>query len=195
PSAKTVWLAAGEPDQQKDMLPFGWLLVEVLSVGGQRPQECDPLKAVCETHLGPARTWAARQVRMAEERARQRAEQEARRRQEEEQVQLRAEELLRLARLEADRKARRAAMSEEERAIEDLRGVYEADKRANRTEPGGELASRRVELLKQAKTWESAELRRRAAALIAETTQWLPWGGKQAEGGGRTERAGGTANN
>lgn len=175
PSAKTVWLAAGEPAQQKDMLPFGWLLVEVFPPGGERHIECDGLKTVCETHLGPARTWAARQVQVAQERAREQAEHEARRRQEEEQAQQRAEELQRVARLEAERLAKLAAMSEEEHAIEDLRAIYEADKKVNRKEPQGELAGRRVGLLRQAKAWESAEMRGKAADLIEETVRWLPW--------------------
>jgi CRISPR-associated protein Csm5 len=179
PSAKTDWLGAQKLYQQENMLPFGWLLVEVFPVGGQPPEECEELKTACETHLGPARTWAARQAHIAAEMARQKAQEDARRRQQEEQDRLRAEEKLRAAKLEADRTSRLAAMSDEERAIEDLRALYERDKNAGRKEPQGELASRRVNLLRQAKGWDSAEIRRKAADLIEETARWLPWGGNK----------------
>ena len=68
-------------------------------------------------------------------------------------------------------------MSPEERSIEDLRAVYEAEKKAGRREPQGQLANRRVDLLRQAKTWESAEMRQKAAELIEETARWLRWAG------------------
>jgi CRISPR-associated protein Csm5 len=155
--AKTIWLGAEQPNQQRDMLPFGWLLVEVFEKGSQRLQECDELKTLCERHLDRARAWAARQAQMAEESMRRLAEDEARRRQED------------------DRQAKLASMSEEERAIDDLRRIYERDKNAGRREPQGELANRRVDLLRKAKEWQSAEMRRKAADLIEETAGWLPW--------------------
>jgi CRISPR-associated protein Cmr6 len=71
------------------------------------------------------------------------------------------------------------AMNPEERAIEVLREIYDRDKSAGRKEPGGELNNRRVELLRNAKNWESSELRRKAADLIDETLRWLPWAGNK----------------
>ncbi|MEW5977190.1 MAG: RAMP superfamily CRISPR-associated protein [Acidobacteriota bacterium] len=173
--AKTVWLAAREPGNQQELLPFGWLLVEVAAGADRYPETCSALKKVCESHLRPARDWAARQAQLAEERAQQQAESEARRRQEEQQARLRVEQEQRAARLDAERQARLAAMSPEERAIEDLRVLYDGEKAANRKEPQGELAQRRAELLKQAKSWSAAEMRRKAAELIEETTRWVPW--------------------
>ncbi len=42
------------------------------------------------------------------------------------------------------------------------------------------------ELLRQAKSWQSAEIRRKAAELIEETVRWLDWGGNKQK---RAERA------
>jgi CRISPR-associated protein Cmr6 len=67
------------------------------------------------------------------------------------------------------------SMSPEEREIETLRSRFEADKAAGGPEPQGELASLRVELLRNAQQWESTELRRQAAELIEETERWLSW--------------------
>ena len=77
-------------------------------------------------------------------------------------------------------------MSKEERAIHELRVLYERERGTGHMNPGGELANRRVALLKQARDWESAEMRRGAADLIRETLEWIPWGGNKEK---RAERA------
>ncbi|HXH02920.1 MAG TPA: RAMP superfamily CRISPR-associated protein [Candidatus Competibacteraceae bacterium] len=174
-SAKTVWLAAGERDQRKDMLPFGWLLVEILPADSQQPHESDTLKTACEMHLASARAWAARQAEKASARAQAQAAQEARRQQEEEQARLRAEQAARAAQAEAERQARLAAMSEEERAIEELRTWLEADKAAGRNEPQGRLTNRLAELMRQAGAWEPA-VRSQLADLAEAIYGFVGWG-------------------
>lgn len=163
-SPTTVWLAAEEPDQGSEMLPFGWLFVEVFPGDDGEPGDCDALRKLCDSYVAPMREWVLRQEELAEERARQRQEKEARQLREKQAAKARAEE-----------EARLAAMSSEERTIEKLRRIYEADKAANRREPQGELANCRAELLREAATWESNEMRRKAAALIEETISLIPW--------------------
>jgi len=164
-SAKTIWLAAKEARQRTEMLPFGWILVEVMPMDGSDETASQSLKDICECSLGSdLRSWAENQAQLAEERMRQQIEKEAQR--------LRREEVIRL---KEEEQAMLAALSPEERAIEDLRKIYEADKAANRRDAGGELANCRIELLKRAKEWQDPELRRKAADLISQTTKLIPW--------------------
>lgn len=99
-------------------------------------------------------------------------------------VEPRATELAARNELEAEYRA----LSREERAIKELRASYERDQAAGRREPQGELASRRVDLLRQAKSWESAELRSKAADLIEETVRWMDWPKRKREDRNRQVR-------
>lgn len=86
-----------------------------------------------------------------------------------------AEQSAREEQQQAEEEARLSAMSPEEREVESLRQLLEANRAAGRKEPQGELAGRRVALLRAAREWESEALRQRAADLIEETARWLPW--------------------
>ena len=72
-----------------------------------------------------------------------------------------------------------AKLSSEERQIEELRKRLEADKAANRKEPGGPLNEQRLKLLQAALEWQDTELRKRAATLLRETAKFLPWAKKR----------------
>ena len=72
-----------------------------------------------------------------------------------------------------------AKLSSEERQIEELRKRLEADKAANRKEPGGTLNEQRLKLLQAALEWQDTEFRKQAATLLRETAKFLPWAKKR----------------
>jgi CRISPR-associated protein Csm5 len=145
PAAKTLWLATDERQSQRNLLPFGWLLVEPY----QDPAELPQWPATARD-LGVAGWRAAVESRKARLRAeaaeaeRRRAEREA-----EEQEVRRAED---------ERTARLASLSEEGRKLEGLRTLLARDSAANRKEAGGELANQLVSLLKEAgESWSGPD--------------------------------------
>lgn len=119
-SAKTVWLAADGKDQSTNLLPFGWVLVELLPLDApiaDRPE----LEAACEPHLTSARSFAKK---LAEQQARfaaTREQVETRRREEEERERQAEEEAARRAREEEEKKARFATMTENMRRVEQFK--------------------------------------------------------------------------
>lgn len=167
PAAKTWWLAAREEDDQRGLIPFGWLLVEI----GELP-DWPKARSLTEARHREQAAWLekvlARQRQLTDQlaeiqhRQRERDEAEAeRRRQEEEQAR------------------RLKDMSEEEKLIEAVRQRLEHDRQAGRKETGGELNQQRLKLLEAALTWEDPDLRRQAAELLEETARFLPWAKKR----------------
>lgn len=151
-TAKTFWLAANDKDQQKNLLPFGWLLVEVQPLDSS-PEDWLDLKAACEPYLTDARILAAKFAEKQEVFAQIRIQVETKRREEAEQAQQYAEEQARLAQAEAERKAQLAAMSEEERAVADLKSLFEDEAHRATLKAGGATVNRLNELLAQAEDW------------------------------------------
>ncbi|WJW76672.1 type III-B CRISPR module RAMP protein Cmr6 [Thiohalobacter sp. IOR34] len=90
-----------------------------------------------------------------------------------------AEEQRREHMVAAQEKARLEAMSEEERLIDAVRQQLEADRAANRREPGGPLNEQRLHLLEQALEWQDGHWRCQAAQLLRETARHLPWSKKR----------------
>ena len=174
-TAKTLWLAADEKDQSTNLLPFGWLLIELhpmeIPVTGW-PQ----LEAVCEPHLAAARAFkdklAAQQIRLEQAKA----EAEARRREEEEEARLAAEEEARRQREEDDHQVRLATLTPNLRRIEELKTAFAAraeQLRGGKDRQNADYHQRAQKLAKDALEggdW-SVEEKRAAADAIAE---WLP---------------------
>ncbi len=69
----------------------------------------------------------------------------------------------------------KAAMTMEQRAIDELNGWFNEDKQASKKEPGGRLANRLNELLKEALPWPVEE-RKDLAKLAEEIYGYLGWG-------------------
>jgi len=175
PSAKTVWLAAAKLDQPSDMLPFGWLLVEIHPFTGALP-ECGPLRTGCDAHLETARAWAARHAQRAAELEKARTEAAARRQAEEAEARRRAEEIARAAQAESERQARLAAMTPEERAIDEFRAFYLAEKTEGKYRAGSIFDEKRLAFFRQALAWTDVAGRQAAAALLQETIRdWTGW--------------------
>ncbi len=132
-AAKTWWLAAADKDQQKNLLPFGWLFAEVLPLIDNIPVWPE-LQAICAPYLIEAERFADKlTAKVAEiEQAGRRVE--AKRLKEEEEMRRRATEHQREMEAEAERKARReaelAALNPFERGIEEF-----LDRRPDKSQP------------------------------------------------------------
>ena len=132
-AAKTWWLAAANKDQQQNLLPFGWLLVEVLPLTDHTPVWPD-LQAICAPHLTEAGQLAGKlTAKIAEIEQAGRAI-ETRQLKEEEEGRRRAAEHQREMEAETERKARReaelAALNPFERKIEEF-----LDRRPDKNQP------------------------------------------------------------
>lgn len=124
------WLAAADTQARTRMLPFGWLLVELHPMDQAQPdgREMQEVLAGLSTEYAG---WIDRE----RERMRQQAETEAQRQVEEQARQAAA--------------AIEAALSPEQKTIADLQRWFEEDQGAKRKEPGGRVANRLNELLKE----------------------------------------------
>ncbi|MFZ5534456.1 MAG: RAMP superfamily CRISPR-associated protein [Pseudomonadota bacterium] len=153
----TWWLAASDEKQRTDLLPFGWVLVEVSGID-EPAADWPDLREALASNLERLRAWAARRQaedqRLAEQRELALAEQTA----------------------AATREAARVVMTERQRAIDDfaayMQGRYNA-LRGRLMRPNGEEHDRARKLAKAAldgSDW-TAEERRAAADAIAH---WLP---------------------
>lgn len=144
-AAKTLWLAANDKDQRADLLPFGWVLVEVTDGEAEAPGWA-ALEELCAPWQEDARRFAEREqlrrAAQAEWRARREAEAtEARRRADEE------------AAREAAEAARLASLSANQQRLEDLLARQTP---ANRRQgPGSQLYGELRSLLQEAASgWE-----------------------------------------
>lgn len=138
------------------MLPFGWLLVEL------HPEESEPpdWSATREILTGIPTDYSV-WIEREQQRTRQRAEMEVRRKTEEQARQ--------------DTAAAEATLSPEQKAIAELRRWFDEERAAKRREPGGRLANRLNELLKDGLPWPAAE--REDLAKLAEAIYgYLDWG-------------------
>ena len=174
----TWWLAAADDKQRTDLLPFGWLLVEVSSLN-ESTTDWPELRETLAPNLTRLRTWAAQRQeqdrRLAEQRDRALAARSAAAAREAEAARL-AEQETQLATLRA---AARAAMTEQQRSIEDFRERFEKARARGAHQPGGEFDAQRLAFFKVALQWTDAGERGGAAALLRETITWSGWPGKK----------------
>jgi len=156
PTGTSWWLAASDTQDRTGMLPFGWLLVEL------HPAESEPPDwSETQNILTGLPTEYSAWIERERERMRQRAEAQARRQAEEQAQRVAA--------------ATEAALSPEQKAIAELRRWFDEDRAATRKEPGGRLANRLNELLKEGLSWPAAE--RESLAQLAEAIYgYLDWG-------------------
>ena len=173
--ARTLWLASNDKDQMQNLLPFGWLLVEVQMMTGQ-PQDWPEIKIICEPHLVDARALAARLEEKQAAVAQARSDAEKMRREETEKARLHAEEEARQLREEEDKRARLAAMTPNMLRIEEFISLAEKriDQLRGRMEkPNTEFHQRAQKLAKDALSGSEWMADERHAAADA-ITEWLP---------------------
>lgn len=165
--AKTWWLAAGDTDDRRHLVPYGWVLVE-LAPDGVPLRPWPEAQALLQKHAEAAYAWRdAERTRRAGRAAAHEREESQRR--EAEARQAAAEAATR------EREARLAAMTEEERKLRELRVWLDKDRAARRIEAGGRLANRAAELLREAEAWPGAA-RRQLADLAEEIYRLIGWG-------------------
>ena len=153
------WLAAADTQARTGMLPFGWLLVELHPMDRAQPDGRE-MQEVLAGLSNEYASWIDRE----RERMRQQAETEAQRQVEEQARQAAA--------------AIEAALSPAQKTIADLQRWFEEDQGAKRKEPGGRVANRLNELLKEALPWPAAE-RENLAKLAEAIYGYLDWGGSK----------------
>jgi len=171
----TWWLAAQEKDQRTGLLPFGWLLVEVVPEG-QKTADWPTLQELCAPFVEPLRQLAERLEAKAQELARLRDQIAAERQREEERRRAQEEAAAQRAREEAERQARLATLTPNMRRVEAF--IAKAEQRLAQLRGGKErqntgLHSEALQLAKAALDpgdWTPEE--RRALAEAFET--WLP---------------------
>jgi CRISPR-associated protein Csm5 len=173
-AAKTVWLAADTQDQSKNLLPFGWLLVEIqpLATG---VSDWPELKTACEPQLTAARALAAQLQHRQAEFAQARREAEAKRLDEEAAARQAVEAAERKQREAIERQARLAQMTPNLKAVEKFK--QELGDRAK--ELRGKLERQHTAFHEKAKKlakdaaspdWTPEEKRAAAEAI----SEWLP---------------------
>ena len=166
--ATTWWLASDRIDASSGLLLFGWVLVEMTEGDGE-PAPSPGIAEVLDSFHAESgeRKWrdevmqrraALRREREAQ--AAKRAEAERRRREQEA--------------AERDRKARRAAMTDEERELDELRRRLDSARKegASRHRQGGELAGHASKVLRDAREWPEP-VRLQAADLVEKTFEWI----------------------
>ncbi len=164
-SAKTLWLASHDRQSQRDLLPFGWVLIEA-SQGSDGL--CEWPESLRNHDIAPWRESVLRHSHVLRTALDAQQQREAEQHRAVEQAELAARE----------REARLAAMSEEERRIESLLATLAQERETGTLAPSSRVASERVELLRAALEWDSQTLRQQAADAIQETVRVLPWSKK-----------------
>lgn len=174
-AAKTLWLAADEKDQSTNLLPFGWLLVE-LKLLDTSEEDWTELKSACEPHLAAARAFSDKLASQEVSLKQARQEAEARRSEEEEKLRLAAEAVARRIREEAERQERIATLTPNQRRVEEFVAI--ARQRLEQLRGGKERLNadfhgraRRLALDALEEPGWSSEEKRAAADTISE---WLP---------------------
>ena len=173
PQTKTLWLAANEPKQRTNLLPFGWLLVEV-EPGDASTSDWPELKELCANQNLEARLWAEQhdqqQAKLLEKRheAEQRREREDIERHHQAELAVQAEQE-RLQK-EQDDQLRLASMTHEQQQIEALQLHLQQKQATNvREQIGGPLYSAMRELINQTSAWTVED----KTALLAVAKQIL----------------------
>lgn len=165
--SKTVWLAANELNEQRKLMPFGWLLVELVSSQGPLP-EWSGLDEFTKSLKAEERPWRAQVERRQTELQQQLEARQARA------VAREAEEKTKREEQER-REARRQSMTETQQAIQQLDDWLEEDRAAGRREPGGRLANGVMALFNEADDWGAAD-RQNLADLAGRIYAFIGWG-------------------
>lgn len=159
---KTWWLAADDISNKQDMLPFGWVLVEI------NPQEPDsPLQHWLENGNSALTQWMQQELEK-QNALKQKADALKQQEHHRLQAELQLAEELRLKQ-EAEEK-RRGTMTEQQLQIETLTQQLQQKQAANvREQIGGPLYSAMRELINQTSTWTVED----KAALLVVAKQIL----------------------
>lgn len=137
------WLAASDTQAKTQMLPFGWLLVELQPADREFSNWSEVREQLAELPTEYT-VWLSRERQQAEMAIRRQAETKAR--QEAETV--------------------KAALSPEQKAIAELRNWFQVDRKAKQLKPVGRVVGTLNRLLKEGLSWPLAD--RQELAVLAE---------------------------
>lgn len=143
PQTTTWWLAASDTKSKTEMLPFGWLLVELQPADREFSNWSEVREQLAELPTEYT-MWLNREHQQAEMAMRRQAETKAR--QEAETV--------------------KAALSPEQKAIAELRNWFQVDRKAKQLKPVGRVVGTLNRLLKEGLSWPLAD--RHELAVLAE---------------------------
>lgn len=173
--ARTLWLAAEDKDQMSNLLPFGWLLVEIHPLEDAIP-DWNPLKEACAPYLDSARRFVEKLQAKAVQIEEARLAAEARQREEEAEQQRQQADARHRAEREAARQAHLDTLTPRLRRVEEFKTQAEARKTqlgSAKEKPNTGIHSLAQQLAKSAldsADWTAEE--KRALAEAIET--WLP---------------------
>ena len=148
--ATTWWLAADRLDASSDLLPFGWLLVEMTEGDGAPEPRAEIAETLDSFHCDSGeQEWRTRVLQRRDvllkqqdaEAARQ-ADNERRRREQED--------------ARREREAKRASMTEEERSLDELQREFESSQRTGeftKQGQGGKVPTKARDILQAAANW------------------------------------------
>ncbi len=164
----TDWLAATHRNEQNALLPFGWILVEVVSLGTQ----LEPTLASMLDALNEKRYQQYQGVQDSLQHIKQQWETA------QAEAQAKAEEMSAQVLREAERAAEEAltlaAMTAEQQALYGLRKQYEQAKNANNRDLAGELRVKLNDVVKVVVATNDAELKSTLEVLAMEICDF--WG-------------------
>lgn len=144
----TVWLTANHKDQQHDLLPFGWVLVEIGDFKFSKTHD------FLKTHAANDYALQIRLQNLALQRAEALAkEQQKRELQAQQEAQAIENERLQLE-AKAQKAAKMATLSEEQKLIFELQADFEADKNC---QANGVLNQKLVGVIKLAANWSNED--------------------------------------
>lgn len=160
----TIWLAGDNKDQQHDLLPFGWVLVEI----GQTDlkQTAQFLKNQAEPDYQRQQQLQVLAIQKTEFLNQQRLEREKRQQQEQEHIEQQRQQ----NEAEQAKQQKLANMTEAQKRVFELTEALEKDKNPD---PNGTLRQTLTSTLKQAETWTTEE---KQALLAIGNTLCSLWG-------------------
>lgn len=143
PKTTTWWLAASDTQAKTEMLPFGWLLIELQPANQELsswPEVQEELTKLPTEYIA----WLNREHQQAEMARRRQAEMKARQ----------------------EKEAAKATFSLEQQAIAELRDWFQVDRKAKQLKPVGRVVGTLNRLLKEGLSWPLAD--RQELAVLAE---------------------------
>lgn len=146
----TVWLAANHKDQQHDLLPFGWVIVETDGF------VLDKTHAFLKAQAAPDYQRQLQMQQLSEQRAAFLAEAQQKREWQAQQAAEAAKEAQFKALAAQEKAAQLASMSTEQQAIFALQQAYQLAK-TKAAEPNGSLRETLAQTIKQASAWSSTD--------------------------------------
>jgi CRISPR-associated protein Csm5 len=144
----TVWLTANHKDQQHDLLPFGWVLVEIGDFKFEKTH--DFLKANAANDYALQNQLQDLAVQRTEALVKEQQKREIQAQQEAQAIE---NERLRIE-AEQQKAAKMATLSEEQKLVFELQADFEADQNC---QPNGVLNQKLVGVIKQAANWSSED--------------------------------------